>query len=114
MMKPVFGWICLGIKVAAIVACVAGCQGTYYKAMEKLGKHKREILVDRVENARDARQSAKEQFQTALERFSAVVKVPAGELQSTYNQLSNELQRSARSPRSWRRSGTRSCFSSTI
>jgi len=94
MMKPVFGRICLGIEIAALVAGVAGCQGTYYKAMEKLGKHKRDILVDRVENARDAQQSAKEQFQTALERFSAVVKVPTGELESKYNQLRTELERS--------------------
>ncbi|MDY0291763.1 MAG: DUF2959 family protein, partial [Desulfuromonadaceae bacterium] len=29
-----------------------GCQSTYYAAMEKIGMHKRDILVDRVEQAR--------------------------------------------------------------
>ena len=38
----------------------AGCQNTYYKAWEKLGYAKRDILVSRVENARDDQQAAKE------------------------------------------------------
>jgi hypothetical protein len=62
--------------------------------METFGKHKRDILVDRVGNAREAQEDAKEQFQTALEKFSSVVKVPTGELQNKYNQLKTELDKS--------------------
>ena len=41
---------------------VAGCESTYYSAMEKLGVEKRDILVDRVEAARDSQEAAKAQF----------------------------------------------------
>ncbi|KPK35247.1 MAG: DNA repair protein, partial [Nitrospira bacterium SG8_35_1] len=47
-----------------------GCQKAYYSTMEKFGVHKRDIMVDRVEEARDSQQEAKEQFQSALEQFS--------------------------------------------
>ncbi len=35
-----------------------GCTKAYYSAMEKVGVHKRDILADRVENARDAQSEA--------------------------------------------------------
>ena len=44
---------------------IAGYQGFYYKTMEALGHPKRDLLVDRVEDARDAQQDTKEQFQSA-------------------------------------------------
>jgi hypothetical protein len=62
--------------------------------METFGKHKRDILVSRVENARDAQEETKQQFQTALEKSSSVVKVPGSELQNKYNQLKAELDKS--------------------
>ena len=31
-----------------------GCESTYYKTMETVGYHKRDIMVDRVQEARDA------------------------------------------------------------
>jgi len=43
--------------------------------MEKVGVHKRDILVDRVENARDAQADAQVQFKDALEQFGSVVKI---------------------------------------
>ena len=42
------------------------CRSAYYKTMEAFGRHKRDLLVDRVEEARDAQEDAKEQFQSAL------------------------------------------------
>ena len=73
---------------------LTGCESIYYSTMETFGKHKRDILVDRVEDARDAQQDAKEQFKSALEQFSSVVKVPAGELQDKYDKLKAELDKS--------------------
>ena len=37
-----------------LVTFFGGCSKAYYGAMEKVGIHKRDILVDRVEGARDA------------------------------------------------------------
>lgn len=62
--------------------------------MEKIGIPKRKILVDRVEAARGAQQEAKEQFASALQQFLAVSKVPATELQATYERLDSEFKRS--------------------
>jgi SMC interacting uncharacterized protein involved in chromosome segregation len=72
----------------------AGCQGLYYGAMEKFGKYKRDILVDRVKDARDAQQQTKEQFASALDKFRSVVNVEGGKLQEKYDQLKSELDKS--------------------
>lgn len=65
-----------------------------YNALESVGIEKRDILVDRVAEARDAQSSAKEQFASALEQFRAVVKVEAGELEGVYDRLNGEYERS--------------------
>lgn len=76
------------------VLVLASCQSAYYAAMEKLGYPKRDLLVSRVQQARDSQQAAKEQFQSALKRFRAVVHFRGGELEAKYNELSAELERS--------------------
>ena len=73
---------------------MVGCQSTYYKTMEKLGHHKRDILVDRVQDARQAQEEAKEQFASALEKFSAVINFKGGELEAKYTKLKDELEQS--------------------
>jgi DNA repair exonuclease SbcCD ATPase subunit len=73
---------------------LAGCQSAYYKTMEKFGYHKRDILVNRVEEARDAQQEAKEQFKSALEQFSAVMDFRGGQLEEKYKKLNAELENS--------------------
>lgn len=83
-----------GIGLLAIAAVTASCQTAYYGAMEKMGFHKRDILVDRVQDARNAQEAAKEQFRDALEQFSAVVRFEGGELQKTYDKLSREYEAS--------------------
>lgn len=86
-----------GRQLAAVLSMFLflwGCQTTYYAAMEKLGVHKRDILVDRVEEARDSQQEAKEQFASALERFSSVVNFKGGTLEEKYESLKAELERS--------------------
>jgi len=73
---------------------LTGCQSTYYKTMEKFGYHKRDILVNRVEDARDAQQEAKDQFKSALEKFSAVMDFSGGQLEEKYKNLNAELENS--------------------
>ncbi len=70
-----------------LIVPLASCNTVYYDAMEKLGIHKRDILVDRVVDARDAQEEAKQQFSSALEQFSAVVNFDGGELQDKYEEL---------------------------
>ncbi len=72
------------------VLALAGCQSAYYKTMEQFGVHKRDLLVSRVEHARDSQQEAKEQFRSALERFSEVLQFEGGDLEKKYKQLNAE------------------------
>jgi ABC-type transporter Mla subunit MlaD len=85
--------LALSIVTTALLLA-SGCRSTYYNTMEKLGYPKRDMLVDRVQNARDAQQEAKEQFESALEEFSAVVHFEGGQLEATYKKLNTELERS--------------------
>ena len=62
--------------------------------MEKLGYHKRDLLVRDVEKARDAQQEAKEQFKSALDRFTKTLDIEGGELQEQYETLNAEYERS--------------------
>ncbi len=71
-----------------------GCQKAYYGAMEKFGVHKRDIMVDRVEKARDSQEEAKEQFQSALEQFSTVLNYKGGKLEDKYKTLQAEYDKS--------------------
>ncbi|WP_275285957.1 DUF2959 domain-containing protein [Halomonas elongata] len=73
---------------------LAGCQSAYYGALEKVGIHKRDLMVERVEEGRDAQVAAEEQFASALEQFRAVVRVPDSELSQTYERLDEAYERS--------------------
>jgi hypothetical protein len=66
----------------------------YYAGMEKMGYHKRDLMVSDVEKARDAQQEAKEQFKSALDRFTTVLNIKGGELQDKYDTLNAEYERS--------------------
>lgn len=63
---------------------LAGCSSAYYAAMEKVGVHKREILVDRVEEASEAQEEAKQEFVSALEQLSELIAFDGGELEQHY------------------------------
>ncbi|MGP0594795.1 DUF2959 domain-containing protein [Nitrospira sp. T9] len=71
-----------------------GCQSVYYDAMEKIGYHKRDLMVSDVEKARDAQQEAKEQFKSALDRFTKTLNIEGGELQEKYDVLNAEYEKS--------------------
>ena len=87
--------IMLRLAAATALACALGaCSKAYYSALEGVGIEKREILVDRVDDARDAQEDASEQFADALEQFRAFVEVDAGDLEKTYDRLNAEYERS--------------------
>jgi DUF2959 family protein len=73
---------------------LSGCQTAYFNAMEKFGYHKRDILVSRVEDARDAQHEAKDQFKSALVRFSELTGFKGGDLEEKYQQLNAEYESS--------------------
>jgi predicted nucleic acid-binding Zn-ribbon protein len=65
-----------------------------YAMQEKfLGNEKRDILVSRVDKARDSQQDTQEVFKDALAQFGSVVKFDGGNLEKQYNKLSAQLER---------------------
>ena len=80
------------LPAALLALMLAGCESTYYDAMEKFGIHKREILIDRIEDAQTAQEEGQEQFRDALEQFQAMVNFEGGELEDIYNRLDSEYQ----------------------
>jgi hypothetical protein len=86
----------LGLVLILLASVAPACNRVYYSALERAGFPKRDLLVKRVEGARNSQEDAKEQFQTALERFSEVVFFEGGDLEDKYKKLSRELERSER------------------
>jgi len=71
---------------------LVGCATTYYDAMERVGIHKRDILVDRVKDARDSQIDAQKQFKSALEQFASVVRLKDTDLKKAYERLNAEYE----------------------
>ena len=66
------------------------CQSAYYGTMEKFGYAKREILVDRVEEARDEQKDAKEQFLSTLRALQGADASRAASSRTRYKKLNAE------------------------
>ena len=80
------------LLLTLLAISLAGCESTYYDAMEQFGIHKREILIDRIEDAQTAQEQGQEQFKDALEQFQAVVDFDGGDLEVIYNKLNSEYE----------------------
>ncbi|MGB1457681.1 DUF2959 domain-containing protein [Spongiibacter marinus] len=80
----------LFLVIAALV--LVACESTYYNAMEKVGIHKRDILVDRVEEATASQREAQEQFRDALGEFRSVVSFDGGDLEKLYDRLNASFE----------------------
>jgi septation ring formation regulator EzrA len=72
----------------------SGCQSAYYAAWEKVGVEKRDILVDRVEEAKESQEDAQEQFSSALDQFLQLTNFDGGELQEVYENLKDQFESS--------------------
>jgi hypothetical protein len=71
----------------ALLVLTTSCASTYYSAWEKLGYEKRDILVSRVEKARDEQAGAKKQFTSTLDQFKALTNFNGGDLEAEYHKL---------------------------
>lgn len=85
------------LRTAAILALLgafSGCASVQYSALEKVGIHKRDILVDRVEDTRDAQTDTRENVVSAYEELSALMDFDGGDLEDAYRRLSKQVERS--------------------
>lgn len=76
---------------AVMILVIAGCSTAYYAAWEKLGYQKRDILKERVVEARDEQQAASEQFKDALTKLKEVYAFEGGDIEKAYRQLQGEF-----------------------
>jgi hypothetical protein len=84
--------IIIGVVIG--MSLLSACQSAYYAAWEKVGVEKRDILVDRVEDARESQEEAEEQFSSALDEFSALLNFDGGELEDVYASLNDQYEES--------------------
>ncbi|MEM9495975.1 MAG: DUF2959 domain-containing protein [Pseudomonadota bacterium] len=82
--------------LAAIGLASAGCATVYYDTMERMGFEKRDILVDRVKDARAEQAEAQETFASALDEFRALIGNDGGDLERQYDKLNASYERSKR------------------
>jgi len=94
MLQSILHKSTLAVVLLASLIALTGCSSAKYNLMESFGYQKRDVLVSRVEKARDAQEDAKQQFRSSLEKFMSVVGTPPSELQTTYESLRNEYDRS--------------------
>ena len=81
------------LPLALAAMLLASCSTAYYAGMEKIGLHKRDILVSRVKKAKNSQVDAKEEFESALEEFIAVTDYRGGDLKKTYLRINDSYQR---------------------
>jgi hypothetical protein len=81
-------------KLCVIISflVLAGCSNTYYSAMEKVGIHKRDIMVDRVVDGKESQQAAQAQFKSALEEMTALIHFDGGDLETQYNVIQEQYE----------------------
>lgn len=84
------------IRFFAVIFAVflTACSTMYYSGLEKIGIPKRDVLVYRVEKARDTQEETREQFKSALEQFSAATNFKGGDLEGIYKKLNGEYEAS--------------------
>ncbi len=80
------------LAIVLSIFTLTGCQSAYYSAMEQVGYHKRDIMVDRVEDAKESQQDAQEEFTSALEALSALTNFDGGELEDVYNDINDKYE----------------------
>ncbi|MGV3773911.1 MAG: DUF2959 domain-containing protein [Verrucomicrobiales bacterium] len=84
--------VCLGL---GLLLCLTACQTAYYKAYEKFGVYKRDLLKENVEEARDEQEKAAEQFKDALTQLKEMYGFQGGDLEKMYDKLQSEYDQSA-------------------
>lgn len=82
------------LLILSVFFMLMGCSTMYLEALEKVGIPKRDVMVSRVEKARDTQEETKEQFKSALEQFTAATNFDGGDLETTYQRLNDAYEAS--------------------
>ena len=80
------------IWLSTVFIFISGCSTAYYSAMEKIGKEKRHILIDKVEDVQDSQTKAQEEFKDALTKIKELYSFDGGELETFYDKLKDSYE----------------------
>ena len=90
ILKKKRSWVAvIGLLGAGYVAT-----GSVTPSIDWMWKEPRDVLVERVEEARDSQHAGAEQFQDALTEFKTVVNLPESDLERQYTKLNKAHKRS--------------------
>ena len=89
-----FNFIKIGLAATLAISTLSlsGCHSAYYGAMEKVSYHKRDIMVDRVQQAKESQEEAQQQFSSALEEMQALLAFDGGDLEKAFNKAKDEYE----------------------
>ena len=82
------------LLILSLFSMLTACATMYLEGLEKVGIPKRDVMVYRVEKARDTQEETKEQFKSALEQFTAATNFDGGDLEATYQRLNDAYEAS--------------------
>jgi len=80
----------------SLSACTT-VQKVQYSALEKVGIHKRDILIDRIEETSQAQEQTKAQFKSAYDELAGLVDVKDAGLESKYKRMAKSVEASEKS-----------------
>ena len=85
----------VSLSLIVFSVLLSGCHSTYYKAMSTLGKEKRDILVQRIKDAKKDQDQTKQKLQTTMESFQALTGFKGGSLEKSYKRLNSDYESAA-------------------
>jgi len=85
------------IGLLFVLLSLSACQSAYYSAMEKVGVHKRDIMLERVGDAKESQQQAQQQFKSALDQLSQLIQFDGGDLEAQYELINDQYEASKKS-----------------
>ena len=88
-MKKLF----LALLVFSLTACET-TRNIQYGAYEKVGIHKRDILVDRIKDTSNTQEEAKQEFKSAYQQLAELVDIQDNGLEKKYNKLKKAVEES--------------------
>ena len=80
------------ILILANLAACGTAQKIQYSAMEKVGIHKRDILIDRIEKTSNLQEETKQEFKSAYEQLTELVGVTDQKFESHYKALARSVE----------------------
>lgn len=83
----------LFILLLSLTAC-GTAQKVKYSALEKVGIHKRDVLVDRIEETSETQRETKEQFKSAYDELASLVNIEDQGLEKRYRRMASAVDKS--------------------